>query len=114
MPLRDHFRPPISKHSSWEGFHGFWPAAMVMTLVDHLPAGYVAEPRAHLAVTIRRFNLYSDLLALVGSSDPLLPRHPLPFMPPPAVRSEQNEAAESTFGPTSWLLGRGCLPCPSG
>jgi hypothetical protein len=48
MPLRDHFRPPISRHSSWEGFHGFWPAAIVQKLVDQLPPGYVAEPRVHL------------------------------------------------------------------
>jgi Protein of unknown function (DUF4058) len=48
MPLRDHFRPPVSKHSSWEGFHGFWPAAMVRLLADQLPTGYVAEPRVHL------------------------------------------------------------------
>ena len=48
MPLRDHFRPPVSKHSSWEGFHGFWPAAMVQQLANQLPKGYVAEPRVHL------------------------------------------------------------------
>jgi hypothetical protein len=48
MPLRDHFRPPIAKHSSWEGFHGFWPAAMVLNLAQQLPSGYVAEPRVHL------------------------------------------------------------------
>ncbi len=48
MPLRDHFRPPISKRSSWEGFHGLWPATMVQELVGKLPANYVAEPRVHL------------------------------------------------------------------
>ncbi len=48
MPLRDHFRPPVSQHSSWEGFHGFWPAAMVVQLADLLPDGYAAEPRVHL------------------------------------------------------------------
>ncbi len=48
MPLRDHFRPPVSKHSSWEGFHGIWPGEMVRNLVDQLPKGYVAEPRVHL------------------------------------------------------------------
>ena len=48
MPLRDHFRPPISKHSSWEGFHGYWPGAIVRDIVDQLPQGYVAEPRVHL------------------------------------------------------------------
>ncbi len=48
MPLRDHFRPPVAKRSSWEGFHGFWPAAMVQELANKLPTGYVAEPRVHL------------------------------------------------------------------
>ena len=48
MPLRDHFRPPISKSSSWEGFHGGWPMEMVRRLLPHLPKGYTAEPRVHL------------------------------------------------------------------
>lgn len=48
MPLRDHFRPPVSKASSWEGFHGYWPAAIVQNLAGQLPPAYVAEPRVHL------------------------------------------------------------------
>jgi len=48
MPLRDHFRPPVSKKSSWEGFHGMWPASIVHQLRKQLPLGYVAEPRVHL------------------------------------------------------------------
>jgi hypothetical protein len=48
MPLRDHFRPPISKKASWEGFHGMWPASIVQQLRKQLPHGYVAEPRVHL------------------------------------------------------------------
>lgn len=48
MPLRDHFRPPVSKQASWEGFHGMWPAAIVQHLRRILPPGYVAEPRVHL------------------------------------------------------------------
>jgi hypothetical protein len=48
MPLRDHFRPPISKHSSWEGFHGGWPCEIVRSLFPHLPESYVAEPRVYL------------------------------------------------------------------
>jgi NitT/TauT family transport system ATP-binding protein len=48
MPLRDHFRPPIWTRSSWEGFHGMWPAMMVQQLVQVLPKQYVAEPRVHL------------------------------------------------------------------
>ncbi len=48
MPLRDHFRPPVSKHSSWEGFHGGWPMTIVQELAPRLPDGFVAEPRVHL------------------------------------------------------------------
>ena len=48
MPLRDHFRPPVSKRASWEGFHAMWPASIVRQLRSQLPPGYVAEPRVHL------------------------------------------------------------------
>lgn len=48
MPLRDHFRPPVSSRHSWEGFHAQWPAMLVQRLSPTLPAGYTAEPRVHL------------------------------------------------------------------
>src|SRR5262245_16011781 len=48
MPLRDRFRPPVSKRSSWEGFHGGWPMRIVEELAPRLPEGFVAEPRVHL------------------------------------------------------------------
>jgi hypothetical protein len=48
MPLRDHFRPPIWDHNSWEGFHGMWPASMVVQLSKILPEEFTAEPRVHL------------------------------------------------------------------
>jgi hypothetical protein len=48
MPLRDHFRPPVSTTASWEGFHAMWPSIMVQRLRATLPPGYVAEPRVHL------------------------------------------------------------------
>jgi hypothetical protein len=48
MPLRDHFHPPVSKRSSWEGFHGLWPGVIVQQLAPLLPEGLVAEPRVHL------------------------------------------------------------------
>ena len=47
MPLRDHFRPPLDLITSWEGFHGQWPAVIVQHLRKQLPTGYVAEPRVH-------------------------------------------------------------------
>ena len=48
MPPRDHFRPPVSKRSSWEGFLGMGPMVMVQQLAPRLPEGFVAEPRVHL------------------------------------------------------------------
>lgn len=48
MPLRDHFRPPIWTHSSWEGFNGGWPMTIVQQLAGLLPKDYTAEPRVHL------------------------------------------------------------------
>lgn len=48
MPVRDHFRPPVSKKSSWEGFHAMWPTCIVQQLRNQLPPGFVAEPRVHL------------------------------------------------------------------
>ena len=47
MPLRDHFRPPVSLVASWEGFHGGWPMVIVQQLVEKLPPRYVAAPRVH-------------------------------------------------------------------
>jgi hypothetical protein len=32
MPLHDHFRPPISNRSSWDGVHGGWPMMIVIDL----------------------------------------------------------------------------------
>ena len=48
MPLRDHFRPPTSLHSSWEEVHGQWPAMMVLRLNDKLPKRFIAVPRVHM------------------------------------------------------------------
>ena len=48
MPLRDHFRLPVWKQASWEGFHGGSPMTMVQQLSKVLPDEFVAEPRVHL------------------------------------------------------------------
>jgi hypothetical protein len=52
MPLRDHFRPPLSDQRSWEGFHGGWPMMIVASLGRSLPRRYVAEPQVHLGSSI--------------------------------------------------------------
>jgi hypothetical protein len=54
MPLRNHFHPPVSKKSSWEGFHAMWPASIVQQLRKQLPPGYVAEPRVHLGTLMEK------------------------------------------------------------
>jgi Protein of unknown function (DUF4058) len=51
MPLRDHFRPPLDDQTSWEGFHGQWPAMIVAALNRKLPPRYAAEPRVHLGAS---------------------------------------------------------------
>ncbi len=52
MPLRDHFRPPVSRRSSWEAVHGGWPMVIVQQLIRALPDQYVAEPRVHLGAEV--------------------------------------------------------------
>ncbi len=52
MPLRDHFRPPLSEFASWEGLHGGWPMVIVQQLGKRLPASYIAEPRVHLGTQV--------------------------------------------------------------
>ena len=48
MPLRDHFRPPVSKRSSWGGFHAMWPMCIVQRFRSLFPSGFIAEPRVRL------------------------------------------------------------------
>ena len=47
MPLRDHFRPPVSREVSWEEIHGMWPARIVIQLKSQLPPGFVSAPMVH-------------------------------------------------------------------
>ncbi len=48
MPLRDHFRSPVSEIASWEALHGQWPAMIVIELSERLPLGYSAHPQVHV------------------------------------------------------------------
>ena len=47
MPLRDHFHSPLDNQRRWGGFHGQWPAMMVLGLLGKLPPRYFAEPRVN-------------------------------------------------------------------
>ena len=72
MPLLDHFRPPISKRSSWEGFHGGWPMRIVEELSPRLPEGFVAEPRVHLGsydeIDVRAFEQGAERTSLASAA----------------------------------------------
>ncbi len=49
MPLRDHFRPPLSQQRHWDSFHGAWAEAMAIHLNQTvLPEQFVAEARVKL------------------------------------------------------------------
>ncbi len=52
MPLRDHFRPPLTTIASWEELHGGWPMVIVQQLRKILPPGYVSGPRVHAGALI--------------------------------------------------------------
>ena len=68
MPLRDHFRPPVSKRATWEGFHAMWPMTIVQHLRRLLSAGFAAEPRAHLGAYMEISTYEAD--EIPGSSPP--------------------------------------------
>lgn len=46
MPLRDHFRPPVSARHPWRPLHAGWPMTIVQHLFAKLPPGYAAAPGA--------------------------------------------------------------------
>lgn len=52
MPLRDHFHSPLNDQTSWDLFHGQWPAMIVQRLNPILPRRYVAGPHVHLGSEI--------------------------------------------------------------
>lgn len=52
MPLRDHFRPPVSDVASWEELHGAWPGAIAFRLNDLLPSDYRSGVKIHLGTAV--------------------------------------------------------------
>ena len=52
MPLRDHFRPPLTLRHSWDELHGGWPMKIVESLLPNLPPDYVAAPQIHLGGSV--------------------------------------------------------------
>lgn len=53
MPLLDHFHPPLAGHRHWEGFHGWWAAAMARKLNEEfLPPDFFAEFQVTLGTRV--------------------------------------------------------------
>lgn len=53
MPLLDHFHPPLLNQRHWEGFHGWWAAALAGSLnEDLLPPEYFAEFQVTLGTRV--------------------------------------------------------------
>jgi hypothetical protein len=53
MPLLDHFHPPLANQRHWEGFHGWWAAALAGSLnEDLLPPEYFAEFQVTLGTRV--------------------------------------------------------------
>lgn len=50
MPLRDHFRPPLSEEFQWTGIHAGWPMVITQHLARQLPPGYSASPRVQIGI----------------------------------------------------------------
>lgn len=52
MPLRDHFRPPLSVQRYWHSFHHAWATYLAADLNERLPPGYFAAPNVQFGVEI--------------------------------------------------------------
>lgn len=52
MPLRDHFRPPVTDIASWEELHGAWPGTIAVRLNSILPPDYRSGVRVLLGSAV--------------------------------------------------------------
>jgi hypothetical protein len=79
MPLRDHFRPPLSTRRHWHGFHSAWATYLSSDLNRLLPPGYFAEPNVQFGIEI-------DVAAFEESRDGAsqMPSSPGSLWSPPA------------------------------
>jgi hypothetical protein len=98
MPLRDHFRPPVSSRHSWEGFHGGWPMTIVQKLFDQLPEGFTAEPRVHLGsyyeIDVGGFDHETPGSAPGGTSSDAEATAPALWSPPAPTATLDNDPTE--------------------
>ena len=81
MPLRDHFHPPLTKPTTWEGFHGIGPWMLVQHLAKRLPLrDTVPSPRppgAQIEIDVATFETDSANLPAVRTVATASPGSPL-------------------------------------
>lgn len=81
MPLRDHFRPPVTDIASWEELHGAWPSTIAYRLNALLPPDYRSGVKIHLGsvveIDVAAFELQNpDASGSHALSDPALQWQP--------------------------------------
>lgn len=72
MPLRDHFRPPLTDLASWEELHGAWPGIIAFRLNSILPPDYRSGVKIHLGSAVE-IDVAAFELQNVGASGPHTP-----------------------------------------
>jgi hypothetical protein len=73
MPLLDHFHPSLLGRRHWEGFHGWWAAAIAGSLNEHLPEEYFAEFQVTLGT---RVEVDVATFAVIGEPETPSPNGP--------------------------------------
>jgi hypothetical protein len=76
MPLHDHFRPPTTKHGSWQSLHGMWPAVIVQQFRKQLPPGFVAAIKVQRAPAALEKGHAPFLVGVSGTTATLAPPRP--------------------------------------
>src|SRR3954465_6376825 len=109
MPLLDHFHPPLLGQRHWEGFHGWWAAAIAGSLNDHLlPPEYFAEFQVtvgtHIEVDVATFGENGEPTANGGTSavqtSVWAPPAPVAVMPAVFPDDFKVQVFSSAAGPT--------------
>ena len=76
MPLRDHFRPPVTDLASWEELHGLWPGIIAVRLNALLPPDYRSGVKIHLGSAVE-----IDVATFELQSPAVPPTTTLPIQP---------------------------------
>jgi hypothetical protein len=93
MPLLDHFHPPLLGQRHWEGFHGWWAAAIAGRLNEHLlPPEYFAEFEVTLSTRVE--------VDVATFSEDGVPEHPVAVVPAVFPDDFEVKVFNNVAGPT--------------